>query len=101
MDMGPSESQAGSRKGPKNKRPKKLSYGGHDVTVLDLGEPEMPMLSIDGKDIMVRREETGGYSAPMLNMFGSSPTLEDLARSLIETSPVFLAQRKTSRARKK
>jgi hypothetical protein len=76
------------------KRPKKLSYRAHKVTLLDPGEPAMPMLSVDGADIMVRREETGGYSAPMLNMFASYATLEDLARSLIDISPVFLAQRK-------
>jgi hypothetical protein len=33
------------------------------------------------------REETGGYSAPMLNMFATYTALEGLARSLIDTSP--------------
>jgi hypothetical protein len=75
-------------------RPNKLTYRGHKVSWLDPGEPAMPMLSIGATKIMVRREETGGYSAPMLNMFGTYPTLEALARSLIDTSPVFLAQRK-------
>ena len=73
-------------------RPKRLTHRGHKIRLLDPGEPSMPMLSIDGHDIMVRREETGGYSAPMLNMFASYPSLEELARSLIDISPVFLAQ---------
>ncbi|MGH3717825.1 MAG: hypothetical protein ACRDRI_03105 [Pseudonocardiaceae bacterium] len=71
-----------------------MSYRGHNVTCHDPGEPDMPMVSVDGADIMIRREETGGYSAPMLNMFATYATLGDLARSLIDTSPVFLAQRK-------
>jgi hypothetical protein len=52
------------------------------------------MVSVNGTDVMIRREETGGYSAPMLNMFSTYTTLEELTRSLIDTSPVFLAQRK-------
>ncbi len=79
--------------GPGN-QPKSMSYRGHTVTFHDPGEPAMPMVSVDGTDIMVRREETGGYSAPMLNMFATYTTLEELTRSLIDTSPVFLAQRK-------
>jgi len=81
--------------GPREKatgRPKRLTHRGHKVRLHDPGEPSMPLLSIDGMDIMVRREETGGYSAPMLNMFATYPTLEELARSLIDISPVFLAQ---------
>ena len=53
----------------RGKEPKSFSYQGRQITLLDPGEPDMPMLSIDGLDIMVRREETGGYAAPMLNMF--------------------------------
>jgi hypothetical protein len=75
------------------KEPKPFSYRGRQITLLDPGEPDMPMLSVDGLDIMVRREETGGYSAPMLNMFATYATLEELARQLIDISPVFLAQR--------
>jgi hypothetical protein len=74
------------------KEPKSFSYRGRRITSLDPGEPDMPMLSVDGLDIMVRREETGGYSAPMLNMFATYVTLEELARQLIDISPVFLAQ---------
>jgi hypothetical protein len=53
----------------------------------------MPRLTIDRTNILVVREETGSYSAPMLNMFATYPTLEELARSLIDISPVFLARR--------
>ncbi len=88
------DSQRGKSSAESNIRPKKLTYRGHKVSVLDPGEPAMPMVSIDTTKIMVRREETGGYSAPMLNMFGTYSSLEELARSLIDTSPVFLAQRK-------
>jgi hypothetical protein len=75
-------------------QPKTISYRGRTATLHDPGEPEMPMVSVDGTDVMVRREETGGYSAPMLNMFSTYTTLDELTRSLIDTSPVFLAQRK-------
>ena len=68
-----------------------FSYRGRQIMLLDPGEPDVPMLSVDGLDIMVRREETGGYSAPMLNMFATYSTLEELARQLIDISPVFLA----------
>lgn len=78
----------------RDRLPRKFTYMSHEITVHEPGEPSMPTLSVDGDDIAVHREETGGYSAPMLNMFGTYPTLEDLARSLIDSSPVFLAKRK-------
>jgi hypothetical protein len=74
-------------------QPRSMSYRGHDVIYHDPGEPAMPRVSIDGADLMIRREETGGYSAPMLNMFATYSTMEELARSLIDISPVFLARR--------
>ena len=77
--------------------PKSFSYRGRQITLLDPDEPDMPMLSVDGLDIMVRREDTGGYSAPMLNMHATYATLEELARQLIDISPVFLAQRHTEK----
>jgi hypothetical protein len=55
------------------------------------------MMTIDGLDVMIRREETGGFSAPMLNMHAIFSSLDELARSLIDTSPVFIARR-TSRS---
>lgn len=87
MDMQEHHPQASGKRGRKE-----LSYRGHNIIVDDPGQQAMPMLSIDNKDVMVRREETGGYSAPMLNMFATYPTLEALARSLIDISPVFLAE---------
>jgi hypothetical protein len=87
--MAPPRSSSGSRK-----QPKKFSYRGFEITVFDAGQPAMPQVSVDGTDIMVVREETGGFSAPMLNMFATYPSLEDLVRGLIDTSPVFLARRK-------
>lgn len=89
MEMSRKKSSSGSR------RPaERLTYRGHKIVLLDRPEPEMSTLSIDGNEVMVMREETGGYSAPMLNMFGIYPTLVELARSLVETSPVFLAKSK-------
>jgi hypothetical protein len=89
MAMNRKKSTAGSRK-----RPERLTYRGHKIELLERPEPDMPTLSIDGAEVMVWREETGGYSAPMLNMFAIYPSLADLARSLIELSPVFLAEPK-------
>jgi len=74
-------------------KPTRITYAALKVSYLDPGEPSMPTLKIDGTDVMVVREDTGGFSAPMLNMFATYPTLEDLARSLIDSSPVFLARR--------
>ncbi len=88
MDMKRDPSSKGDHKSRR-----RITYRGHKIALVDPDETEMPMVSVDGKEIMVRREETGGYSAPMLNMFATYPTLEDLARSLIDGSPVFLAQR--------
>lgn len=70
---------------------KRFTYQGRTIVLHDPGGAEAPMMSIDGTDVMVLREETGGFSAPMLNMHAIFPTLEDLARGLIVSSPVFLA----------
>lgn len=71
-----------------------FTYRDLDVVVHDPGPgTEPPMLMIGGQEVMVRREETGGYSAPMHNMFASYTTLAELARDLVDLSPVFIAQR--------
>jgi hypothetical protein len=85
---------------PAGNQPKSFSYRDRQIKLLDPGDPDTPMLSVDGVDIMVRREETGGYSAPMLNMFATYATLEELARQLIDISPVFLARRRKARRHK-
>lgn len=74
-------------------RPTRFSHGGFEVDYDDPGGREAPTMSIGGVDVMIRREETGGFSAPMLNMHATFSSLEELARSLIDTSPVFLARR--------
>lgn len=87
MDMpehAPAEESGGGRK--------RFTYQGRKVVIHDPGGGEMPMLSIDGTDVMVLREEIGGFSAPMLNMHAIYPTLDELARGLIVSSPVFLAK---------
>jgi hypothetical protein len=74
-------------------RRRRLTYRGWKISLVEPGDDleMMPTLSIGTTDVMVRREETGGFSAPMLNMYAAYPTVEMLAKSLIETSPVFLA----------
>jgi hypothetical protein len=74
-------------------RPNRFSYGGFEVDYDDSGGHDAPMMTIGGVDVMIRREETGGFSAPMLNMHATFGSLEELARNLIDTSPVFLARR--------
>jgi hypothetical protein len=70
-----------------------FTYRDLEIAVHDPGPGADPMLTIGGRDVMVRREETGGYSAPMFNMFGSHPTMPELARELVDISPVFIAMR--------
>jgi hypothetical protein len=71
-----------------------FTYREMDVVVHEpVHGAEPPMLMIGGQDVMVRREETGGYSAPMHNMFASYTTMAELARDLVDLSPVFIAQR--------
>lgn len=72
--------------------PQHLSYKGHKIEFMEGAQRQMPMLAVDGVEIMVQREETGGYSAPMLNMFATYPTLEAMAKQLVDISPVFLAK---------
>lgn len=38
--------------------PKSFSYRGRQITLLDSGEPDMPMLSVDGLDISAIQAET-------------------------------------------
>jgi hypothetical protein len=73
---------------------RRFRYGGHEITIHDTDPESAPMVRVDGTDIMIRREEGGGFSAPMLNMHAVYDSLEELARSLIDLSPVFLAQRR-------
>ena len=75
-------------------RRRRLAYRGWRISLVDPGDDMevMPALTIGTTDVMVRREETGGFSAPMLNMYAAFATVEELAKSLIETSPVFLAR---------
>jgi hypothetical protein len=89
MDEGKGTGRA--REGGRRRR---LTYRGWKISLVEPGDDMevMPMLTIGTTDVMVRREETGGFSAPMLNMYAAYPTVEELAKSLIETSPVFLAQ---------
>ena len=49
---------------------KRFTYQGRKVLLNDPGGDATPMMTIDGTDVMIRREEGGGYSAPMLNMHG-------------------------------
>lgn len=83
----------GAGRGGKGGRRRRLTYRGWKISLVDPGGDMevMPMLTIGPTEVMVRREETGGFSAPMLNMYAAYPTVEELAKSLIETSPVFLA----------
>jgi hypothetical protein len=64
---------------------------GFDIEYADPGGTGMPTMKIGGVDVMVRREETGGYSAPMLNMHATFGTLDELARDVVANSPVFTA----------
>jgi hypothetical protein len=91
MEMG--KGKATGRSG-KSARRRRLTYRGWKISLVDPGEDleAMPVLTIGTTDVMVRREETGQFSAPMLNMFATYPTVEELAKSLIDSSPVFLAQ---------
>jgi hypothetical protein len=86
------EGRAPGRSGEGHRR-RRLTYRGWKISLVDPGDDMemMPALTIGATDVMVRREETGGFSAPMLNMYAAFPTVEELAKSLIETSPVFLA----------
>lgn len=74
-------------------RPTRFSHRGLEVDYDDPGVHDSPTMTIGGVDVMIRREETGGFSAPMLNMHATFGSLEELARNLIDTSPVFLARR--------
>jgi hypothetical protein len=69
-------------------------YKGRTIKLIDPGEDveAVPMLSIDDTDIMVQREETGGFSAPMWSMYGVFGSLEELAVHLINSSPAFMSQ---------
>ncbi len=91
MAMGAGPAAGGSGRGGRRRR---LTYRGWKVSLVEPGDDMevMPVLAIGTTDVMVRREETGGFSAPMLNMYAAYPTVEELAKSLIETSPVFLTQ---------
>jgi hypothetical protein len=73
--------------------PVSFTYRDLEIVAHDPGPQADPMLTIGGQDVMVRREETGGYSAPMHNMFASYPTVQALARELVDISPVFIARR--------
>src|SRR5215469_5485257 len=88
--------QEGTATGSSDKggRRRRLTYRGWKISLVDPGDDMevMPALTIGTSDVMVRREETGGFSAPMLNMYAAYPTVEELAKSLIEISPVFLGQ---------
>jgi hypothetical protein len=72
---------------------RRFTHGGLDVEYDDPADTDTPTMTIGGVDVMIRREETGGFSAPMLNMHATFSSLDELARSLIDTSPVFLARR--------
>jgi hypothetical protein len=86
---------------PPDSAAQNFSYKGHKVELLEAAHPHMPMLVIDGVKIMIQREETGGYSAPMLNMHATYPTLEAMAKQLIEISPVLLAKQKQNKEQNK
>ena len=90
------EKRGGGRR--KRQAMKKLNHLGLDIELVEpADDPAVdPMLSIDGTEVMVRREEIGGYSAPMLNMHGVYPSVEALAKNLVEISPVFVARRATT-----
>jgi hypothetical protein len=72
------------------KENRKIEHGGHVVAITDRKTDPSPKVVIDQMEIPVRREEGGGYSTEMM-MFQTFPTLEELARTVIDHSPVFLA----------
>jgi hypothetical protein len=76
---------------------KTFTHRGLSVKYTEATDAMGPMLSIEGVDVMVIREENGQFSAPMLNMFATYPTIEAMAKELIEISPVFLAKRNKSK----
>src|SRR6266853_6764288 len=72
------------------KENRKFEHGGHSVAIADRKTDSSPKVVIDQMDIPVRREEGGGYSTEMM-MFLIYPSLEELARNVIDHSPTFLA----------
>ena len=69
-----------------------MRHRGHAVEITEHGDDAVPVVRVDGTDLMVRREGKR-YSAPMFNMFAEFDSLDELVAGIVETSPVFLAQR--------
>lgn len=72
---------------------RRSEYRGHEVEIAEPRDESPPTVRIDGTDLMVRREPGGRFSAPMFNMFEEFDSLDDLARSIADLSPIFMARR--------
>jgi hypothetical protein len=70
------DTSRGSGEQQQKGRPRRFSHRGCEVDYDDPGGTEAPAMTIDRLDVMIRREEAGGFSAPMLNIHATfSPPL--------------------------